>query len=441
VSTASAPEGLLRAHARSILDRASIPESDREDLAEEMYGHLWLRWQEELKGGEDPSSAAQRAIGSFGDATSLAREITGAFHSRLYSATIGTLLPKAVDIQEESAGQSLLRVFFVALVLRDLVMVRWSIGSLTLVPVVVTLGILGFAVIVAAVAAAAVGRAQRWPGRVALPVVGLCLVEGFAGLISGPGIRIDLMAVIALITAAISFGPEPESLLAGSSAIGRPLQIVLTTALVGGFLVPQLTPSIPDPTLIGPSDVSVEATVTCGTGADGQTTMVVDAGIIWHRLDPWLDGQEGVQTVGDLAASMDGAYDGLYLAIVPTPAFDVSRYVGATVDVNSSAWPFWSGAGADPNDLTQPTGWMPGGGTSWSGGYGQPGGYQIDRGSLEAGRRYDVQWSYAQVRRAPDAPYPPMAVVSYAHMDRFLIQAVATCDEAGRGVPVAPLIP
>jgi hypothetical protein len=37
--------------------------------------------------------------------------------------------------------------------------------------------------------------------------------------------------------------------------------------------------------------------------------------------------------------------------------------------------------------------------------------------------------------------YPPMVIVSYAHLDRFRIQAVATCDMPGAGVPAPALMP
>src|SRR5664280_2623815 len=44
-------EARLAAHVDSILNGASFRKRDRQDLSEEMYRHLWQRWQDALASG------------------------------------------------------------------------------------------------------------------------------------------------------------------------------------------------------------------------------------------------------------------------------------------------------------------------------------------------------------------------------------------------------
>jgi hypothetical protein len=65
----------------------------------------------------------------------------------------------------------------------------------------------------------------------------------------------------------------------------------------------------------------------------------------------------------------------------------------------------------------------------------------VPQGTLVAGQLVTIHWVFQEQPRAPGGKNPPMVVVSYAHMDHFLVQADATCSRPGVGVQVAPLAP
>ncbi len=89
MSESDATQARLYAHVESILNGAAFRRRDRDDLAEELYGHLWQRWQDALASGLGEEAAADQAIRSFGGPASLSRDVTLAYHSRLYASTIG----------------------------------------------------------------------------------------------------------------------------------------------------------------------------------------------------------------------------------------------------------------------------------------------------------------------------------------------------------------
>jgi hypothetical protein len=454
VTTALAPENRLRAHVQAILDRASVPRDQRDDLAEELYGHLWQRWHEAASSADasaiDADDSVEAAIAAFGDPGSLGRDFTRAFHSRVYAGTIGALLPAVADLGDEASDAVMLRLFFGSLLVQDLVLAFVALRTLTPFRLGVTLASLVLSAIVVVLALGALGRAQRWAVRLAMPAIAVCLVEGFAELLSGPGIRINLLAVVALIAALPAIGPELAAWTAESHPIRARLGIPLTALLLGGLLIPPLAPFLPEPTAVVAADFSLHVNAACTTIGSGLTTMTATADIKWDRLDPW---PQGALPVGSDAVTSP-VLDGLYATVLPDPSFDLSSYVGATVDVNADPGPYWQFVSpADPNwsgapvvtgpdGAALPTWAMFQGGTAWSGGLGVPSGLMVPQGTLVAGQLVTVQWVFQQQRPAPPSgKNQPMVVVSYAHMDHFLVQAVATCSRPGVGVQVAPLAP
>ena len=104
MSESDAVQARLYAHVESILNGAAFRRRDRDDLAEELYGHLWQRWQDALASGLDEEAAADQAIRSFGEPARLGRDVTLAYHSRLYASTVGVLVPTVADAKGKPRG-------------------------------------------------------------------------------------------------------------------------------------------------------------------------------------------------------------------------------------------------------------------------------------------------------------------------------------------------
>ena len=84
----------LAAHVDAVLARASIPTSEREEVAEELLGHLTHRCETYIAAGVDPDAAAHRAVGDFGSAARIGHDFTRAYRGRFWASTIGPLVPE-----------------------------------------------------------------------------------------------------------------------------------------------------------------------------------------------------------------------------------------------------------------------------------------------------------------------------------------------------------
>jgi hypothetical protein len=449
MSESLTPELRLRTRVEAILDRASVASAERADLAEEMYGHLWQRWQDGLA-AVTPEASLDRAIEAFGDPSTLGRDITGAYHSRLYASTIGVLLPSIAVASPEKPGWGpfLLRVFLVGILLQDVAMAAWALQTLTPGRLAITLAGLTLSAFTAVLALRAFGRAQRWALRLARLALAISILGGMVELMAGPGLQVNPLAVVALLAAPAAIGPGLEAWVAHSRPIRRRLGIPLAAMLVGGFLMPPLALALPDPTQVGPADLSIGVTATCGTDSQGDTTVTVEARIRWDRLDQWPSGLLNLKSA-DPYTSTPGqeAYDGLVATVMASPDQDVSSYVGTTVDVDQIPQPYLSEGeptvvGPDSSTVQD---WIRGS-TYWTGGGGWIAGYTFPQTGLSPGKFYTVRWVFSPSPWNGNQPltsasqHPAMAVVSYSHLDRFLVQGVATCSTPGVGVQVAPLV-
>ena len=83
----------LRAHIADILAAGGIPGTVRDDLAEELYGHLVERVVALRAEGISEADAVARAIADFGGVDQLSGDLRSVYHSRLWASTIGVLLP------------------------------------------------------------------------------------------------------------------------------------------------------------------------------------------------------------------------------------------------------------------------------------------------------------------------------------------------------------
>ena len=195
----------LRAHVESILSRSSVPATERDDVAEEMYGHLWQRWQDAMAAGTSASQAAETAIRSFGEASRLGHEMTGAYHSRLYATTIGRLLPAAATPPGQPEGFAQMTLLLALIAIVQLVLVGTFL-DLTPVRAVVLAAGAGLSIALSVLAIRAFVRAQRWALRYCQFVVAMVLVQGATTLLSSSpggsnppgGVAIPILSIVGL---------------------------------------------------------------------------------------------------------------------------------------------------------------------------------------------------------------------------------------------------
>jgi len=127
----SGSESHLRAHVEATLVSARVPRQVRDDLAEELYGHLWTPLARRPSwSGLDEQAAAESAIRSFGSAQRLGVEMTAAYHSRLYASTIGVLLPAVAGSADRPAGLGRLQALLLVPILGTVAVAAGELGSL-----------------------------------------------------------------------------------------------------------------------------------------------------------------------------------------------------------------------------------------------------------------------------------------------------------------------
>jgi hypothetical protein len=152
----------LRAHATSIAEAASVPGRMRADVIEELAGHLVERTAALVASGLPEADAADDAITGFGGVAELATDLSGAFHSRLWSSTIGVLLP-AIAMPGNRPGvigwMRLALAIGVTITLLALVPIIWhgTPGHVLFAMAAMGLGLFGLVL-----AFQALGRGQRW---------------------------------------------------------------------------------------------------------------------------------------------------------------------------------------------------------------------------------------------------------------------------------------
>jgi hypothetical protein len=438
---------LLRAHVESILAGSSVPSADRADIAEEMYGHLWLRWHEAVKAGNEESEAVEAAIRSFGGAGQLGRAMTGAYHSRLYATTIGVLLP-AVAPSGRPVGVGRLRLLLATVVLLLLVVSPFVLVRLTPLRALVFAAGVGLQIWLGVLAYRAFGRAQRWALRYVQFTVVLVLVSGVAAIVGAPAgsLTIPLLPFLALYGLGRAIGPGIAQWVdASSRPISRKLGAVLIVAVVLGQTVPLVAPALPDPTQVSAADLDLSVSAVCTRDAAGLVTaMDVTAQYRWNRVDlfpyglggrPDLDYADGLAL---LARSGDGQrldeYKGLWLepsdslvrqadwqGFIPNEWPEIARD-GVSLGNDGALSPFAT-ARMEPNPIPS----------------------AADFSNLLAavelpatprsGSSYVIHARYEWHSGSSVSPdSDPLVVVRYRHLDRFTVQALASCERSGPAV-------
>jgi len=426
----------LRAHVESILARSSVPSADRGDVAEELYGHLWQRWQDALAAGAKTSEAAEQAIRSFGEAGQLGHEMTGAYHSRLYSTTIGVLLPAAAPPPGKPWGYRRLRLLLALMAIVQFVLVGILIG---LTPVRAALFVLsaGLSIALSVLAFRAFGRAQRWALRYCQFVLAMVLVQGAATIFSAPsgGLTIPILGVIGLWMLGPAIGSQMAEWFSQSRPIGLGLTIALVTATAAGYGLPYVASAMPDPTQVSASDLDLQVAAVCTRDASGGVTAVeVNTHVRWSRLDllPYGLGQSNVA---------NSWQDGFETGVSPSGGRNSVDWRTAWISIPSQV-PLYLISG-EPQ-FTSPNGSVDGlllAGPPQNLASLDPyvpafDGIEFAPGGLHAGWTYEIRQHYQWQSGTNPAPADPLVVVRYAHLDRFVVQALASCERSGTAVPM-----
>jgi hypothetical protein len=274
----------LAAHVDAVLARASIPSRDRQDLTEELLGHLIEHCEKLIAAGVEPGAAADRAISEFGAAPHIGRELTRAYRGRLWASTIGPLLPDRARPARPLAI-TLLAVQAFALSALYVGSAGWTLVNHS--PLHAVLLGLGGAAVSAALLLVGFGllQGQRW--AVLLATLGSVLLV-FDGAFQLTRHTASLSAVLA--------GASLLALVLTSDRVHRwlsPIRPPRSTGVVGLLLIlPLAAPiveRIPDPTLAAPDDLELAVTVDCAATVEvwADRARVAEPGIVIHVDVRW----------------------------------------------------------------------------------------------------------------------------------------------------------
>ncbi len=420
------PETLLRVHVETILDRSAVALVDREDVAEELYGHLWQRWQDGLAAGSDSEAAMQSAIEAFGAPAGLGRDLTLAYHSRLYASTIGVLLPAIAPSSDRPRGLWLSRALLVVMAAVQVLGVGIVVVGDWVTPgrAVVAMLCLVLAFSMTVLAYKALARQQRWAlVFVQVLAVGL-VVSGVADLILEP-VTISLMAVVALFVLPAARRPALAAWVAGSRPVNLGLGAVIVAAVSLSWVSGWAAASMPDPTTASPADLGLQVQVVC-TRTDGKVTSgSIQVDLRWRRTDLLPNGLLGVligtRNTDNLGLSSDSDLHPIRDDLSRVDPFftaasfvdtDSGKDAGSSV-IKSSSNAFFDVGGGQLPETQHVIG--------------------IDPGTIVAGRTYRGVYSFGLGQKWVLASGEPVFRVRYDHQHRFGVEAIATCGETVTG--------
>jgi hypothetical protein len=425
-------EARLDAHVEAILRGASFRKRDRDDLAEELYGHLWERWRDAVATGMDEEAAADEAIGSFGQPARIARDVTLAYHSRLYASTIGVLVPTVAGTGDKPGSYYLVWAVVFATFFEVMGVLVRAVASWT--PVRASIGLAGcsLAFPVVLITLMAYSARQRW--ALDFAAVELPFLFWWAGVELWVGVPLESIVATAVGLAAattLMAGLAPDRRREAAEApalrriarkldprslagwmyrrpVPRRLLLGLAVMLVAGSAMQAVALGVSDPTQIGAADMDVRVSVACDRNDSGELTSVVVTGsFMFKRTDVWPNGLLSALQGG-------GPTDEVALAVV-----------GSRPDGMPMVTPMLTQA-ATKGDATD-------GSALVFGPVGPDGRSTLaiaDIARLQAGHRYEITWNYSV---APGLRDVAPVVFGYDHLERFFLQATATCGQTGIG--------
>jgi hypothetical protein len=256
----------LGSHVTAIVRRSAVPASERQDVAEELTGHLEERYRAARDAGLPPEVAASEAIALFGGADEVGRAFLMTYHSRLWASTIGQLLPiSAAPDAPPAAIRWVIRF-------NRLAAIFLAGGAVVLLvtasPTRALVGAIAAAVAAATLWLAAEGlrRGQRW--AVDVSMIGLLINVAILLLSLGtpPGgwtLSLNGLAGLMLAVAMLTEGEAVDRWTAGSGGLSERVVVGLIVGLLASAAALGFLPHVPDPTQIGPGDIEAVASVTC----------------------------------------------------------------------------------------------------------------------------------------------------------------------------------
>ena len=417
------PEALLRAHVARILDRSAVPAEDRADVAEELFGHLWQRWHDEVAAGLDSEAAAASAIDAFGGSDELAPELSLAFHSRLFASTIGILLPAVVPPDGRPHGFTRSRVLLAIVALFSAAGIAIYAWSQPLTPLRELIFLIGtaFSLSMTVLAYRALGRQQRWALILVQLLAATLIVDGLAELVLKP-VTIQFFAILALFVLPAARGPEMARWIAGSRRIGAGLGLAIAAAVLLPWTIGPALAAMPDPTVATADDLAMRVTVTCERGSEGVTGGSVQVDLRWSRTDLFPYGNFGFwRGMTDTDKLGIQSEPGNYY--VPGQTFVEHMQYGLAF-VSQSFVDVETGRDAASNvETSSSAGFFP-----YIGAWGSP----IDPGTIVAGRSYRGTYGFQLAQPTPTED-APVFQVRYDHQHRWGTEAIATCGETVAG--------
>jgi hypothetical protein len=403
-------------HAESIVAAASVPAREREELTEELFGHLVELWRSLVDGGMDPSTAAGRAVADFGSAQRIGSDLTRTYRGRFWASTIGTLLPasRPAGTQTVAGIAALSAVLFIMSSL-SIIAAFDAFAALSPLKAMAqgTAWASGGAMLF--VASRAAWRGQRWAVIVGVIACGLSVVDGAASVLAGNNVIpvSSIGSALALtvtgldydrVVLATAHGPKPRPV-AVAVAVG-----ILVASLASGPLLAVIS----DPTVASEENLDFEVRVRC----DSVHNRELDADVLrwtvdvfweWSKTSVLPGGIRGWETDTDML---------------------VLRYPGED----------WVLADTRPPEEAQsrrPVGWQ-GGGSPAEGAVPK----DLERSIIDFGMRtrdtspwvrYQAAWVLQSQRWTRDWPHE--AEAWYFHSDRWSLVARAGCGETHEGVP------
>lgn len=421
-------ERLLNAYVEAIVAGAHVPRPAREDLAEELFGHLGERMRAHEASGLSEAAAARRALAEFGAADVLAGDFSATYHSRLWASTVGVLLSGTVTGSHRPGVVRWLRLL---LGIAALFMVGGIVvfgATMTPLGAIASVLAYGFALGATVLAYQGLAAGRRWSLWYAIAIAVDFIVSG-AWMVVNPAVPGTMtIPVGALFAGGVLVGVNTEWSRLQTFIVGsRPIGLRLTLALAGSILLPlavgPVLAAVPDPTQASAADVAVVWTMTCdrgdvpiGTSVDHNVQRIdLAVDITWRRGDVLprglVGGLQNEIQVGDSAGFGTPPGD-----TNPIEAWTLASNVDP-IDVQDGQTAGWFGA-SSPSVALLPT--------AFQGGFT----IAIEQSAIRAGHTIRASWLLTPSN--PSAVAWPRIRGAYAHLDRFLLLATVACGESVR---------
>lgn len=285
---------------RSIVGRGRIPAADRDDVAEELAGHLDEAYRSGVVDGLTPEAAADRAVAALGSVGAVSRDFMVTYRGRLWAATIGQLLPIATSSDQPPGIVVWLARFDWVIAILSGVAALAVLATASPARAVISAAFGAFSAVVLALAATAIRRRQSWAIAVSAVIClenALIFFASFSRPSGGTMISLNGLAGLILLLGVWGNLRVLDDWGAGSGRISLKLGVPVGIGVVGWSLIAGFAPNMPDPTQIGPSDIRATALITCdvppGPSELGESFVPVrtlDLRVTYDRVDAWPRG-------------------------------------------------------------------------------------------------------------------------------------------------------